>query len=343
MALLDAIAPRFAVPREAAPEAIRRMVRAFFAPAGWEAAWRQVEERFGRGELYGYAEGPPGRYGEQPPTIAWKPYETHRWILAVEVSDPQFRGHLVDVIALEHQVGLKVQPFPHGFQLERPMPLDRFEATLAGVLGHPVDLMADLRWRAASRFLLELFGGFVSGSEAAAYQAWLRAELPEAVQQRLRAAHRFLWTKRRAREIVEQMRPDRLGAVTAVAALLQEGAALPAAEAQRLAPVLLEHFPADLDFQEGVYTPLRVPIERDRLEVDYTCPFGVRGGLPHIPADVQVRSAQLILYPDTSQPVLEGIYAHQRLVLDAVDELRRSFGLPPDGRYEHYRSQALRD
>lgn len=351
MALLDILTPRFALPRAEAQPVIRRMVRVFFAPDHWSAAEGQVDERFARGELYGYAEGEMGGPDEpKPASIAWKPFEGYPQVVRVDIHAHRFGHHLVDMITMERQVGRKVQPFAHGFQLGRPVPLPDFEATLAGVLGHPVALLEHLRFRAKLRFCLELLGGFPgsrdalgAAREAPTYHEWLQTALSQRERLRLKAAFDFVWSKRRGKELIGRLGLDRGAIAGGLAALLQQGGGFDPADAFRLTAEMLERFPAEWDWQSGVYAPLRIPIETDSLEVDYTYPFGVRGGLPHIPEEADVTRAELLLHPDLSQPWLQDIYARQCLILDAVDELRRSFGLAPDARYEHYRQQALKD
>lgn len=338
MALLDLLTPRFAIPQAEAHGAIRRMVRVFFAPDRWTEAERLVDERFARKERYGSVDGETGGpYAEQPSRITWKPYEAAPSICWVEVSSRQFGHHLVDMIAMEHSAGRKVQPFPQGFRLERPIGVDAFSEKLAGVLGHPVDLKGHLNWAAKLRLVLELLGG-LGGKDAPAYHEWLRSLSPT-MQARVKAAHDFVWSKRRARELIQQIGLDTGGLAT----LLQEGSGLRAGEAVALAGEMLGRFPPDLDWQTRVYSPLRIPIETDWLEVDYTYPCGMREGAPYVPEGQPLGSVGLILQPDTAQPLLSGLYDRQCLILDAVDEIRKAFGLPPDARYDHYRSRAMRD
>lgn len=342
MALLDNLSPRFAVARSEAHAVIRRMVRVFFAPTHWEKAERQVDDRFSRQERYSSVEGETGGpYDQKPALISWKPYEQRPDLFAVEVFTRQFGHHLVDIIAMERSVGRKVQPLPQGFRLDRSIKVERFESLLGQVLGCPVDLAGHLRWLARMRLVLELLGGR-GGNEAAAYHQWLRT-LPTTEQARLRAAHDFVWSKRKGREIVGQMEPSRAGLAQALTGLLREGGGLPAPEAATLAGGLLEQFPTDLDWQAGSYAPLRIPIETDWLEVDCSHPLGVRDGLPYVPEGRPAGPVELILHPNSSQPLLSGVYDRQCLMLDAVDEIRRAFGLAPDARYEHYRSHAMQD
>ncbi len=343
MALLDLLTPRFAVERSEAPEVLAKMVRVFFAPSVRAGALRTVEEVLARGGRYGRVEGEVGdTYDGRPASISWKPFEKAPDFLHVEVITWQYGNHMVDIVAMEKNLGRKVQPFPHGFRLERPMDRTRFRSTLEEVLGHPVELEQHLVQVAKTRLCLELFG-HSGGKDAPGYNAWITESLPKELLQRLRAAHRFIWARRRADEIIRQISLDRPGLLGGVASLLQEGAGLPSAEALQLAVQLLERFPTDLDWQVGVYAPLRIPIEHDMLEVDYACPLGVRSGVPSIPADSQILRAEILLQPDTASPWVEGLYDHQCLVLDAVDAIRGAFGLPPDARYVHYRENARRD
>ncbi|MFZ5827052.1 MAG: hypothetical protein ACOY94_22385 [Bacillota bacterium] len=350
MALLDVLTPRFALPRIEAPRAIRRMVRVFFAPSHWAEAESQVEQRFERGDLYGFVEGEGGGEGEQPSNIAWKPYEGTPEILRVDVTSRQFGHHLVDIITMERQVSRKVQPFPHGFRLQRLIPLSEFEGSLAGVLGHPVGLLEHVRFRAKLRFCLELLGGFGlsrdphgTAKDAPEYHGWLQESLDQADRLRLKGTFDYLWSKRRGKELISQMDLSRGAIAAGLAMLLQEGGGFTTAGAVRLATNMLERFPTQWEWQSGVYAPLRIPIETDWLEVDYTYPFGVRDGLPYVDEQAAVTRAELILHPDLSRPWLVGIFDRQCLILDAVDEIRGSFGLAPDARYQHYRREALQD
>lgn len=342
MALLDVLTPRFAVPREDAHAAIGRMVRVFFARPTWEEAERQVDERFARKERYGSVEGERGgRYDERPASISWKPYESQPEIFRVEIFTRQFGHHLVDMIAMERSVGRKVQPLPQGFRLERPMGVAAFEAALGSVLGHAVDLAGHLRWASRIRLVLELLGG-LGENEAPEYHQWLRS-LPTLTQARLKATHDFVWSKRRARELVSQLGSDRASLTKGLVGILREGSGMDALTAEEMAAQMLHRFPPNLDWQASIYAPLRIPIEGDSLEVDYTYPLGVRESLPYVPENQPLGPVELILQPNAIRPELSGLYDRQCLILDAVDEIRRGFGLPPDARYDHYRSQAMKD
>lgn len=342
MALRAIPSPRFAVPESEAYAAIRRMVRVFFDPSTWEDGERQVEERFARKERYGSVEGERGgRYDERPACIAWKPYETAPDIFGISVLSRQFGHHLVEIVAIERSVGRKVQPLPQGFRLERPLSVPAFESMLGKVLDHEVDLAGHLHRASRVRLVLELLGG-LGGNEAPDYQGWLRS-LPSATQARVKAARDFVWSRRKGQEMISQMEARGNGLAAGLVGLLQEGGGFSGAEAAALVAQMLDRFPPHLDWQAGLYAPLRIPIENDWLEVDFAYPLGVREGAPYVPDGQPLRWVELILHPDTSRPLLHGVYDRQCLILDAVDEIRKGFGLPPDARFAHYRDHAMQD